>query len=95
MQAKHFFDYELRPSIGEAGSYFYHSHVDFQASTVAGPLIVEDADGVPPYHYDDERTIFLSELFNVTDETAEQWLTNMTLSWQVAYSSPPRIFTST
>ncbi|KAJ5703685.1 multi-copper oxidase [Penicillium malachiteum] len=62
----------LRPSIGEAGSYFYHSHVDFQADTVAGPLIVGEADGVSPYKYDDERTLFLSELFNVTDKTAKE-----------------------
>ncbi|PYI00886.1 putative multi-copper oxidase [Aspergillus sclerotiicarbonarius CBS 121057] len=81
IKAKHYFDYELRPSIGEAGSYFYHSHVDFQVSTAAGPLIVQDADGIPPYEYDEERIIFFSELFNVTDETALEWLTNKTLSW--------------
>lgn len=80
-QAQHFFDYELRPSIGEAGSYFYHSHVDFQASTVNGPLIVEEADSQPPYSYDDERILFLSELFNVTDETATQWLMDYPLKW--------------
>ncbi|RAH83160.1 putative multi-copper oxidase [Aspergillus japonicus CBS 114.51] len=81
IKAQHFFDYELRPSIGEAGSYFYHSHVGFQASTVTGPLIVAEADGRPPYEYDEERILFLSELFNVTDETATEWLTDPDLKW--------------
>jgi FtsP/CotA-like multicopper oxidase with cupredoxin domain len=36
----HFFDYELFVPIGMAGTYFYHSHVGFQATSVTGPLIV-------------------------------------------------------
>ena len=39
----HFFDYELETVVGMAGTYFYHSHIGFQAVTAAGPLIVEDA----------------------------------------------------
>lgn len=68
-QAQHFFDYEVRPEVGEAGSYFYHSHVGFQAVSVAGALIVEEQlDHEVPYSYDDERIVFLSELYNKTDE---------------------------
>ena len=44
---KHFFDYEILPETSEAGSYFYHSHVGFQADTCTGPLIIEDP-GAPP-----------------------------------------------
>lgn len=74
-KAQHFFDYELRPQIGEAGTYFYHSHVGFQAVSASGPLIVEEADGRIPYEYDEERMLFLSELFNNTDKQIEQGLT--------------------
>ncbi|KAF2155411.1 multicopper oxidase [Myriangium duriaei CBS 260.36] len=76
--AGHFFDYELRPSIGEAGTYFYHSHVQFQAVSVAGPLIVEEASGCPPYEYADERTIFFSEVFNKTDDEITAGITAST-----------------
>ena len=74
-KAQHFFDYELRPQIGEAGTYFYHSHVGFQAVSASGPLIVEEADGRFPYEYDEERMLFLSELFNNTDKQIAQGLT--------------------
>lgn len=74
-KAQHFFDYELRPQIGEAGSYFYHSHVGFQAVSASGPLIVEEANGQVPFEYDEERMLFLSELFNNTDKMIEDGLT--------------------
>lgn len=73
-QPGHFFDYELRPKIGEAGSYFYHSHVDFQADTVSGPLIVDEHDNKPPYFYDEERVMYLSELYNKTDKAVMDYL---------------------
>ncbi|KAK1139607.1 hypothetical protein N8T08_000612 [Aspergillus melleus] len=75
VKAQHYFDYELRPDIGEAGTYFYHSHVGFQAGSVTGPLIVEQQTGAPPYQYDDERTIVLTELFNYTDKIVVQGIT--------------------
>ncbi|OKL61583.1 hypothetical protein UA08_03264 [Talaromyces atroroseus] len=74
-EAQHFFDYELRPQIGEAGTYFYHSHVAFQAVSAAGPLIVLEADGEHPYDYDEERMLFFSELYNNTDDTIQDGLT--------------------
>jgi FtsP/CotA-like multicopper oxidase with cupredoxin domain len=43
----HFFDYEVHPDIGDAGTYFYHSHVDFQAISAHGAIIVEEC-GDPP-----------------------------------------------
>ncbi|KAJ4149869.1 hypothetical protein LMH87_010647 [Akanthomyces muscarius] len=45
----HFFDYEVLPEVGYAGTYFYHSHVGFQAVTAAGALIVESTEQ-PPYN---------------------------------------------
>ena len=80
-QGTHFFDYEIRPSIGEAGTYFYHSHVLFQAVSVAGPLIVEEASGSPPYEYDEEKMFFVSEFFNKTDEPIVEGLTAPTFKW--------------
>ncbi|KAJ9365690.1 hypothetical protein DTO280E4_659 [Paecilomyces variotii] len=78
----HFFDYEVRPKIGEAGSYYYHSHVGFQSDTVAGVLIVEEADGLPPYEYYEDRVLFLSELFNVTDQAAMDFLQGPFVSYK-------------
>ncbi|KAI9044400.1 L-ascorbate oxidase [Aspergillus affinis] len=75
IKAQHYFDYELHPEVGEAGTYFYHSHVDFQAVSVTGALIVEEQTGTPPYQYDDERTIFFTELFNYTDKMVVQGIT--------------------
>ncbi|KAL9115517.1 MAG: hypothetical protein Q9227_000838 [Pyrenula ochraceoflavens] len=62
----HYFDYEVRPEKGDAGTYFYHSHVGFQAVSAQGPLIVEDAE-TPPYDYADERTILLGDFYRRTD----------------------------
>ncbi|KAI0402419.1 Cupredoxin [Xylaria palmicola] len=77
---QHFFDYELRTANGTAGTYFYHAHVGFQAVTATGPLIVESAE-TPPYAYDDERIVFLQELFNRTDAEAEAGLVATPLRW--------------
>ncbi|MCJ1281004.1 hypothetical protein MMC26_000322 [Xylographa opegraphella] len=77
---KHFFDYELETNVGMAGTYFYHSHIGFQAVTAAGPLIVEDS-GPPPYHYNEERIIALSDVFNKTDGQIESGLQASPFVW--------------
>lgn len=69
---QYFFDYELQMPSGSAGTYFYHSHVGFQAVSCSGPLIVEEK--VPLYKVDGERVIHIQELFNKTDTTIEQGL---------------------
>jgi L-ascorbate oxidase len=74
---KHYFDYEIHPAKDEQGTYFYHSHIGFQASTCGGPLIIEDR-GAPPYAYDEERIIFFSDHYSETDEVIEAGLTNKT-----------------
>ncbi|KAL9619040.1 MAG: hypothetical protein Q9160_006295 [Pyrenula sp. 1 TL-2023] len=83
-QPHQYFDYEIRPQIGDAGSYFYHSHVGFQAVSAAGPLIIEEQAGQsPPYSYDDERTMFLTELYNKTDDMIVERLSEplSTVAW--------------
>jgi FtsP/CotA-like multicopper oxidase with cupredoxin domain len=55
-----------------AGTYFYHSHVGFQAVSAAGPLIIDDLE--KPYHYDDEKIVFLQDVFAEADGTIEQEL---------------------
>lgn len=76
----HFFDYEIHVPFGMAGTYFYHSHVGFQAVSCAGPLIVEDAKK-SPYHYDEEKIIFLSDVFNKSNDVIESGLVASPLSW--------------
>lgn len=77
---KHFFDYEVHPEKDDAGTYFYHSHVGFQAVSCNGPLIVEDA-GSPPYEYDEEQIIQLTDYFNRTDDAIETGLTADPFVW--------------
>ncbi|OXV06664.1 hypothetical protein Egran_05565 [Elaphomyces granulatus] len=78
---RHFFDYELRPDVGYAGTYFYHSHLGFQAVTASGPLIVEDSDDTCSYEYDDERIVYLTDLFLNTDEVIENDLAGPNVTW--------------
>ncbi|KAL0942080.1 l-ascorbate oxidase [Colletotrichum truncatum] len=78
--AGRFFDYEVYPLKSEAGTYFYHSHVGFQAMTASGPLIVEDK-AQPPYAYDEERIISFSDYFNKTDHQIEKGLTATPFVW--------------
>ena len=76
---QHFFDYELYIPNGSAGTYFYHSHVGFQAVSCSGPLIVEDK--APPYEVNGERVVHIQELFNETDTTVEQGLQATPFVW--------------
>ncbi|CAG7976309.1 unnamed protein product [Penicillium nalgiovense] len=76
----HFFDYEVRPEVGYAGTYFYHSHVGFQAVTAGGALIVDPAQP-SPYEYDEERIIALTDFFAKTDEEIEDGLTSTNFTW--------------
>ena len=77
---KHFFDYELETVVGMAGTYFYHSHIGFQAVTCAGPLIIEDA-GKVPYDYDDEKTIAIGDVFDKSDAQIETGLMADPFEW--------------
>lgn len=71
--ALNYFDYELQVPLGEAGTYFYHSHIGMQALTATGALIVEDC-GPPPYEYDDERVLLWHEHYKQDDKTFEEGL---------------------
>ncbi|KAL4931773.1 Cupredoxin [Aspergillus undulatus] len=76
----HFFDYEVQTEVGSAGTYFYHSHIGFQAVTAKGSLIVDERDP-PPYDYDDEGTIVIADYFSETDEEIEDGLIGTNFTW--------------
>ncbi|KAF2714582.1 multicopper oxidase [Pleomassaria siparia CBS 279.74] len=76
----HFFDYEIHPDPGEAGTYFYHSHVGFQAVTASGPLIVTSSEK-EPYQYDEDIIITLQDYYNKTDKTVETGLLANPFVW--------------
>ncbi|TVY83420.1 Multicopper oxidase aurL2 [Lachnellula suecica] len=76
----YFFDYEIHVPIGMAGTYFYHSHVGFQAVSGTGPLIVEE-HGASPYHYDEDKIVFLQDVFVKDESTIEAGLVASPLSW--------------
>lgn len=70
----------MHPLETDAGSYFYHSHVGFQAVSATGPLIVEDKDA-PPYAYDEERIVQFTDYFNKTDSVIEAGLVATPFTW--------------
>lgn len=70
----------MLPEIGSAGTYFYHSHVGFQAVTARGALIVDSA-APPPFEYDEERTVLISDYFSQTDEEIEAGLVSTNFTW--------------
>ncbi|KAL2147560.1 hypothetical protein VTI28DRAFT_8815 [Corynascus sepedonium] len=76
----HFFDYEIQTELGDAGTYFYHSHVDMQALSCTGPLIVEDCNS-PPFHYDDERILLFQDHFQKSAAEMIQGLTSTQFVW--------------
>lgn len=75
-----FFDYEIHPEVGDAGTYFYHSHMGFQAVTAHGLLVVEDADS-PPYQYDADIPIVFADWYMKSDEEVEKGLTSLPFKW--------------
>ncbi|KAL6830082.1 multicopper oxidase [Trichoderma camerunense] len=76
----HYFDYELKSPLGTAGTYFYHSHIDFQTSTANGPLIVDDSSP-PPYPVDGDRVIHIQELFEKSDKDISDGLRAAPFVW--------------
>lgn len=66
------FEYAFIPQEEDAGLRFYHSHVGLQAMTAFGPLIIEHDN--PPFHYDAEHILTLSDWYNKTTEVMEAGL---------------------
>ncbi|KOS18373.1 L-ascorbate oxidase [Escovopsis weberi] len=76
----HYFDYELKVDGGVSGTYFYHSHIDFQSSTASGPLIIKES-APAPYKVYGERIIHIQELWNSTDDDILAGLEATSLRW--------------
>lgn len=76
-----YFDYEIHPEVGDAGTYFYHSHVGFQAVTAHGALIVDDANNTKPYDYDKDIPILISDYYKKVDDVIEAGLTANPFKW--------------
>ncbi|KAI0402314.1 L-ascorbate oxidase [Xylaria palmicola] len=75
-----YFDYEIHPEVGDAGTYFYHSHTGFQSMTAHGLLIVEDA-GSPPYQWDGDVPIVLTDFYTKSDLEIETGLLGSPFQW--------------
>ncbi|KAF2968172.1 laccase [Xylaria multiplex] len=75
-----YFDYEIHPEIGDAGTYFYHSHIGFQSMTAHGALLVEDAEP-PPYQWDEDVVVVLSDFYRKSDQEIEHDLLSNPFIW--------------
>lgn len=65
----------MRPDIGDAGTYFYHSHVEFQAISAHGTIIVkEQCNAEPPYKYDSDITLLLADFYQKNDSVVQAGL---------------------
>lgn len=67
--------------MGDAGTYFYHSHVGFQAMTAHGPLIVEESEDTKPYYYDDDISIVAADYYRKSDTDIEAGLLANPFVW--------------
>ncbi|KAK8050128.1 hypothetical protein PG994_011858 [Apiospora phragmitis] len=76
-----YFDYEIHPEVGDAGTYFYHSHVGFQAVTAHGALIVDAANETKPYDYYDDIPILISDYYRKLDDVIEAGLVANPFQW--------------
>jgi L-ascorbate oxidase len=78
----HFFDYEMNVPPSMAGTYFYHSHIGFQAVSCAGPLIVDAAfPSTSPYSYYDDKVVFIQDAFKRNETDIETGLVSSPLKW--------------
>ncbi|KAM4061159.1 multicopper oxidase domain-containing protein [Hirsutella rhossiliensis] len=78
----YFFDYEIRPDIGDAGTYFYHSHVGFQLLTAHGALIVEEQDPTKAEkEYGKDVILMLGDYYAAEDHTIEAGLLADPFKW--------------
>jgi FtsP/CotA-like multicopper oxidase with cupredoxin domain len=58
---------EIAQEPGFHGTYFYHSHVDFQISTASGPIVVEPrSGGACPVEYDEEIVMMMGDYYHVS-----------------------------
>jgi L-ascorbate oxidase len=75
-----FFDYEIHPDKGDAGTYFYHSHIGFQEVTASGPLIVSPCEK-EAYEYDEDIILNVQDYYNKTDKKIETGLLANPFVW--------------
>ncbi|KAI9708348.1 MAG: hypothetical protein M1820_004052 [Bogoriella megaspora] len=75
----HFFDYEVAPEAVDEGTYFYHSHVYFQATTATGPLLV--TGDASPYAYDEEFVVLVGDAFAKNGDAITQGLLANPFVW--------------
>ncbi|KAG0142157.1 hypothetical protein CROQUDRAFT_110037 [Cronartium quercuum f. sp. fusiforme G11] len=75
-----YFDYEFQLQPGSAGNYIYHAHVGNQLSTAHGVFIVEDR-AEPPFHYNDEITLVMSDYYHAVDAEIETGLSSAPFKW--------------
>ncbi|PHH79253.1 hypothetical protein CDD80_5337 [Ophiocordyceps camponoti-rufipedis] len=78
----HFFDYEVKPEPGDAGTYFYHSHVGIQLITASGPLIVKAANETDAEEkYGRDVVLMLQDYYAKDDHTIETGLLGNPFQW--------------
>lgn len=64
----------------DAGTYYYHSHVEMQAMSCAGALIVDDC-GEAPFQYDEERIFLWQDWYAANSTTMANEVTGAPFQW--------------
>ncbi|ORX89060.1 hypothetical protein K493DRAFT_306084 [Basidiobolus meristosporus CBS 931.73] len=65
----------------QVGTFYYHAHTSVHGMTAYGALIIEDKDDRPPYHYDHERIVLLSDFYHQEDNDIVDGLLSPSFRW--------------
>ncbi|RKP12986.1 Cupredoxin, partial [Piptocephalis cylindrospora] len=71
--------YEYRWRADNSGTYFYHAHTRFDASSVHGALIIHDPKEY--LRYDDDRILLLNDYWHKNDEKLYDSILNKPVVW--------------
>lgn len=78
----YYFDYEIKPEVGDAGTYFYHSHVGFQQLTAHGALLVEERNARQAQEdHGEDIVLVLGDYYAKDDATIEAGLLADPFQW--------------
>ncbi|KAK9721357.1 hypothetical protein K7432_003501 [Basidiobolus ranarum] len=65
----------------QVGTYFYHAHTSVHGMTAFGALVIEDKNDQPPYQYDEERIVLLSDFYHREDNDIISGLLSTSFRW--------------
>ncbi|KAI9141763.1 Cupredoxin [Paraphysoderma sedebokerense] len=72
------FEYVI-PVNEQVGTYWYHLHTGVQSHDLFGAIVINDP--MPPYRYDEEKTIFIGDWYHASEEAQTNGLLGTNFTW--------------